>query len=147
MFGLTPYTNKGVSRGNDFPDFYDMFDGFFDNNWSPFKGLQNNSFKVDLRETDKEYVVEADLPGFKKDEIKLDFDDGRLTISAMRANEADEEKGKYIHRERSYSSMQRGIYLKNVTGENITAKFENGILAINVPKAQIVEKNTQIEIQ
>lgn len=145
MFELTPYrNNRGIGRRGDF---FDMIDSFFE---SPFNMpmMMPNSFRVDLRENDKEYVVDAELAGFEKDEISVDFDDGRLLISATKKDEVkSEQDGSYIYRERSYSSMKRGMYLKNASGEGIKATFKNGVLQVTVPKDKISDKNTKIDIQ
>ncbi len=148
MFGLTPYNrSRSLSRNDDFVDFYNMIDSFFSDSLSPFRGLRSESFKLDVKENAKEYCIEAELPGYGKGDIRLDFDDGRLLISVSRQNEKDEENERYIHRERSYAAMQRGVYLQNVDGENIIASFENGVLKITVPKLVAPEKRTQIPIQ
>lgn len=146
MFGLTPYRSRGLNRSDDFVDFYNMIDNFFSDSFSPMRSTRVSGFKMDVREGEGEYCVEAELPGFSKEDIHLEFDDGRLTISVCKGEEKEEEDKKYIHKERVYSSMQRSVYLPNVNGEDINAGFENGILKITMPKVEPVKKNTSIPI-
>lgn len=144
MFALTPfgrYSPRTTSR-----DFYDIVDDFF-NDMSPFYSSRETTFKVDVKENDKEYLIDAELPGFKKEEIGLDFENSRLMISANKTEEKNEEKENFLHRERRVSSMQRTVYLPNVKESGITAKFENGILTIAAPKADGTENRPRIEIQ
>ena len=108
--------------------------------------------KTDVREHDEGYEVDIDLPGFKKDEIKLTLENGYLTVAAGKALNSDEKdkKGKVIRQERYSGSMQRSFYVgENVTEEEIKAKFEDGVLRLTVPKkekAEVPEKKLiQIE--
>ena len=122
-----------------------MFDEFFDNNGffgshSPLFGKNSrNLMKTDIRETDdaKAYRFAVELPGFKKDEISIDLSNGYLTIQAAKGLDKDEEdkKGRYIRRERYAGSMSRSFYVGDVKPEEVSAKFENGILTLDVPKA------------
>ena len=75
------------------------------------------------------------------------MDDGRLTISAIKQEDVNEDKENYIHRERTLSSMQRSLSLRGATREGVNAKFDNGVLSITVPKSEEAQKNTAIEIQ
>jgi HSP20 family protein len=101
---------------------------------------------VDVKDESNQYIVEAELPGFDKQEIKLDYEDGKLVISATKEEEQNEEKSNYIHRERRQCSMQRVIYLKDVDSEQINAKLDQGVLTIEVPKLNQVVNKRQIEI-
>ena len=108
----------------------------------------NNVMKTDVKETDTGYEVDIDLPGFKKDEINAQLDNGYLTISAAKGLDKDEKdkKGKYIRKERYAGAMSRSFYVGTaVTVEDMGAKFENGILQITVPKEpkkELPRKNT-----
>ena len=111
-----------------------------------------NLMKTDVKETEKGYEVDMDLPGFKKDEIQMELNDGVLTISAAKGLDKDEEdkKGKYIRKERYAGAMQRSFYVgENLTQEDIKAKYENGILRLSVPKkeAKPVETKKTIAIE
>ena len=97
-----------------------------------------NLMKTDVRELDGSYELDVDLPGFKKDEVTVDLQDGYLTISAAKALDKDEsdQKGKFLRQERYAGSMSRSFYVgEHVEPEDIRAKFENGILQISLPKA------------
>ena len=112
----------------------------------------NNVMKTDVKETDTGYEVDIDLPGFKKDEINAQLDNGYLTISAAKGLDKDEKdkKGKYIRKERYAGAMSRSFYVgEGVTQEDIKAKYENGILRLSVPKkeAKAVENKKYIAIE
>ncbi|MBQ2082016.1 MAG: Hsp20/alpha crystallin family protein [Lachnospiraceae bacterium] len=95
--------------------------------------------KTDVREHDGGYEVDIDLPGFKKDEIKLALENGYLSVSAAKAlnNDEKDKKGKVIRQERYSGSMQRSFYVgEDVTEEDIKAKFEDGVLKLTVPKKE-----------
>ena len=111
-----------------------------------------NLMKTDIKEFDDKYEVEIDLPGFKKDEISIELENGYLTVSAAKGLDKDEEdkKGKYIRKERYAGAMQRSFYVgENLTQEDIKAKYENGILRLSVPKkeAKPVETKKTIAIE
>ena len=124
-----------------------MFNDFFnDDMLSKFNS--SGSFKTDIKETPEEYIVHAELPGVKKEDIKVDYNNNYLTISATRNNESEEKKDNYIRRERSYGSVSRGFYISNVNKDSIKAKFDNGVLNIELPKKEVTTNNsTQILIE
>ena len=96
-----------------------------------------NLMKTDVRETKDSYEVDVDLPGFKKEEIKMELENGYLTISAAKGldkDETDKETGKYIRRERYAGNLSRSFYIGDVKQEDVKAAFKNGILSISVPK-------------
>ena len=112
-----------------------------------------NLMKTDVKETDAEYVVEIDLPGFKKDEIRMQLENGNLTVSASKGLDKDEknENGNYIRRERYAGSMSRSFYVgEHVKEEDIHPRYENGILAFHLPKEEkkaVEEKPHYISIE
>ena len=141
-------------------------ENLFDDNWmdfpfdrdfwgrkNPLYGKNANKImKTDIREHDGGYELDVDLPGFKKDEINVELENGYLTISATKGLDKDEQdkKGKYIRRERYAGAMQRSFYVGDeVTQEDIKAKFEDGILRLSIPKkdAQAVETKKTIAIE
>ncbi len=146
MFGIVPFrnNNKVYERGN-LLDLDSIFNSFFSDSPLGFTGLQ--SIKADVRETDKDYIVEAEIPGAKKEDIKLDLRDDRLTISVETSEERSEEKNNYIRRERRYGSSSRSFYVQNVRSEDVTAKYENGVLSIVLPKSEEKKTSNRIEIQ
>ena len=93
--------------------------------------------KTDVRETENSYEVDVDLPGFQKDEIRLDLKDGYLTIQAAKGLDKDQQdkKGKYIRQERYAGAMSRSFYVGDVEPDQISAKYEHGVLQISLPKA------------
>ena len=123
-----------------------LFDEFFDDNFgmfpmwngrNPLYGKRaKNLMKTDVRETDDTYEVDVDLPGFKKDEINVDLKDGYLTISAAKGLDKDEKdkKGRYIRQERYAGSCSRSFYVGDVKPEDVSAKYEDGILKLSMPK-------------
>ena len=136
----------------------DLFDDMFDmdamfGRKNPLYGKHaKNLMKTDIRETDKTYELDIDLPGFKKDEVNVELKDGYLTISAAKGLDKDQEdkKGKYIRQERYAGACSRSFYVgESVMPEDIHASFENGILQVSVPKAaqKVLPKKTSIEIQ
>ena len=142
---------------------FDDFDSWFsDPVEKRFFGKKNplygkhakNLMKTDVRETKNSYEVDVDLPGFKKDEIKLELDNGYLTISAAKGldkDETDKETGKYIRRERYAGACQRSYYVgEDITEEDIKAEFKHGILKLFVPKKEAkpaVEEKKYITIE
>ena len=138
---------------NLFDDDWFDFDRDFWGRKNPLYGKNaKNIMKTDIREHDEGYELDVDLPGFKKDEISVELDDGYLTISAAKGLDKDEQekKGKYIRKERYAGAMQRSFYVGDaVTQEDIKAKFEDGILKLSIPKkdAKAVETKKTIAIE
>ena len=112
-----------------------------------------NLMKTDVKDTENGYEVDIDLPGFKKDEISIELENGYLTVSAAKGLDKDEEdkKGKYIRKERYAGAMQRSFYVgDDITEEDIKAEFKHGILKIFVPKKEAkpeVEQKKYIAIE
>ena len=113
-----------------------------------------NLMKTDIRETDTSYELEMDLPGFKKDEIKVSLENGYLTISAARGLDQDEQEkktGKYLRRERYAGACERSFYVgDDITEEDIKGEFKHGILKLFVPKKEAkpaVEQKKYITIE
>mgnify|MGYP001043137291 CR=1 FL=1 len=97
-----------------------------------------NIMKTDVREVGDSYEVDIDLPGFKKDEIRVELKEGNLTISAAKGLDKDEQdqQGRYIRRERYMGTCSRSFYVGDLRQEDISAKFEDGILRLTMPKAE-----------
>ena len=142
---------------DDFP-FGKDFEKEFEKSMFPAKNPlygkhAKNLMKTDVRETDDAYEVDIDLPGFKKDEVTAQLNDGYITISASKGldkDEKDKKTGKYIRKERYAGSMSRSFYVgEDVTQDEISAKFENGILQLKVPKKanKAVEGKNYIAIE
>lgn len=132
------------NRSNYLSDFFsDPFDAFFR---PMFRDNSGYSMKTDIAETDKDYTLEIDLPGYSKDDIKLDFENGYLTVSASQSTK-EEDKKNYIRRERSVSAS-RSYYIGDVDESSIKAKFDSGVLSVIIPKQEEekpAKKNITIE--
>lgn len=135
MFNLIPFNRKNeVAPRDDF--FTQVFDQFFrEDFFAPFTSV-GNSFRVDLQETDDAYVIKADLPGIRKEDITLGFANDYLTIAAKRNDEIEENKNNYLRRERRYGEFSRSFYIRNVREENIDAEFKDGVLMVSLPKKE-----------
>ncbi len=140
---------------NLFDEFMDdfMFPAFPDVSKTLYGKHAKDMMKTDVKEVEDGYVVDIDLPGFKKDEIKIQLRKGYLTVSAAKGLDKDErnEEGKYVRRERYAGGMSRSFYVgENVTEKDIHPKYEDGILSFNVPKAEkkaVEEENHYISIE
>ena len=122
---------------------FDLFgDDFFRDDF--FKGEKNHLMKTDIKETEDSYILDVDLPGYKKEDIKVDITDGYLTINAKASNEINEEKkGKFVRRERFVGECNRSFYVgEDIKEDEIRASFKNGILELEVPKIDPEEKKT-----
>ena len=128
--------------GENLMDVFDGFDrSFFRNFGSMDRALYGkhaqNMMKTDVKETDDGYEVDIDLPGFKKDEIQLELNNGYLTISTQKALEKDEKnkKGRMLRQERYAGMMQRSFYVgEHITEEDVKASYESGVLHLVIPK-------------
>ena len=135
-----------------------LFDDMFDDAFSlmpsfgtrdPLYGKKTkNLMKTDVRETDTGYEIDVDLPGFKKDEVQVQVNNGYLTISAAKGLDKDEQdhKGRYIRRERYAGQCSRSFYVgSGIQPQDVHAKYEDGILRLSLPKgqaAQLPQNNT-----
>ena len=139
---------------NLFDDFFgEPFPMTMPHEHNPLYGKhEKNLMKTDVRETENTYELDIDLPGFKKDEVNVELKEGYLTITASKGLDKDEQdkNGKYIRRERYTGSCSRSFYIGDgVEPTDVTAKFENGILQLSVPKnvQKALPKSTLIAIE
>ena len=124
------------------------FDSIFDNFMD--EGSDNfDVMKCDVYEKDGAYHIEADIPGFKKDEISVDCEDGYVTITAEKntENEEKDENKRYIKRERFYGKTVRKFYVGDVDSEKINAEYKDGMLELVVPKEEKLPNKKSIEIK
>ena len=138
-----------------------LYDDFFDFPFYDDKAEKKlyghhaaNLMKTDIQEHDDGYTLEMDLPGFKKEEIQIELNNGYMTISAAKGldeDEKDKKSGKYIRRERYTGSCQRSFYVgEDVTEEDIKAEFKHGILKLFIPKKEAkpaVEQKKYVSIE
>lgn len=106
------------------------------------------SMKCDVKETEEGYQIEAELPGFKKEEIKVEVEEGCLTITAETSSEQEEnqEKG-YIRRERRFGKVSRSFNFEDISEDKISAKYDNGILNIIIPKEEKKSNKVGITVE
>ena len=136
MFDLMPWTRNERALSRYFDNFDKEFFGMFD------------SCKTDIEDKGDHFLLEAELPGFQKDEIHLDVEDNRLTISAEHRDEQEKKEKNYVRRERSYGTYQRSFDISAIRADEISAEYKNGILEVTLPKAEAVKPaSRKIEIQ
>lgn len=130
------------------PDMFrrNVFDDFFDFPSMPRQQQAISVMKTDVREHENGYELDVDLPGIKKEDVKVKLEDGYLTISASTAQNNDEKdkKGNYIRRERFSGSYSRSFYVgEEVNETDIKAKFDNGVLQLSIPKPEALPKQPE----
>ena len=142
MFGLVPFgARKDLARREDpFSQIFDVFnEPFFHRGLAPFSsnwGAQ--SFRVDVKDAGDAYELTAELPGVKKENIALSYENSYLTIEAKKESQKDEKDdgGNYIRRERSTGSVSRSFYIDGIDEAKIGAEFKDGVLKVHLPKLQ-----------
>ena len=140
MFGMIPF-----ARHDD--NVFDLFDNF---ERSFFGDNSASTFRTDIRDEGDKFVLEAELPGFRKEDISLDVKEGILTISAEHKESSDQkdEKGSYIRRERRYGSLSRSFDISGVDAAAIKAKYDSGVLELTLPKkGDVTPPSHQISIE
>ena len=150
MAKLIPFNRRGTSLSptvTGFENFYNMLDDFFSDGMMPNRNLLRDTFKIDIEDKENEYLVEAELPGIKKEEIDLNIEEDNLCITVNRSEEVNKDGKNYIHRERRASSMSRRVRLSGANLEEIKAKLEDGILSVTVPKEVKSNASRKINIE
>lgn len=142
MFDLIPFKKNHTlaKRGELFNHWMDHF--FNDEFFSPLTMTQN-PFRVDLRETKDAYLVDADLPGMKKEDISIEYNNNYLTITAKREEKEEITGENTLRRERRYGQFQRSFYVTNIEEEKIHASFKDGVLSVTLPKKEKQEPPTR----
>ncbi len=140
MFGnLVPF-----SKGRR--DIENLFDKFFQDDFGFFP-ITTSGIKVDIVENDKEYIVNAEIPGVNKEQININYQQNYLTLSVENEDEIKEEKANYIRKERRSGKMSRSFYIENIQEDSIKAKYENGLLQIILPKDGNAKPKKRISIE
>ena len=134
MFGLIPFVSHDVDGFGE--EFGEYLSDFFSS------GFSMNRFNTDIKETDNEYLLYAELPGVNKEDINLDYSNNNLIIRAKREESHEDSKDNYLRRERCYGEFSRSFYLDNVNREGIRAKFEDGKLKVILPKQVSTKVNS-----
>lgn len=142
---MTPFKKDSFNRKDDF--LTPLLNNLFDNDF--FNAMSNRgNFRADLKETNDSYLVVADLPGVKKGDIDIEFQNDNLVITAKRDESVEDSKESYVRRERHYGEFRRSFYIDNVDEDKIKAKFEEGVLRIHLPKLTKDDENKRkINIQ
>jgi HSP20 family protein len=139
-FEMKPFNNSffDVNPSDFFKDFGRQF----------FDQFPSQNIKTDITELDDAYEVEAELPGMDKENIQLQFDNSILTIAGKQTveNEEQDDEGRVIQRERSYSNVSRQFSFNNINKDNITASYNNGMLHVKLPKSQQEDTSSNIQI-
>lgn len=131
MFDLMPFENRQRSLAKYFDDMEKSFFGDFAN------GLGMSEFKTDILDKGDRYVLQAELPGFQKEDIHIDLNGDVLTIRAQHQESSEEKdkKGNFIRRERRYGSFSRNFDVSGIHTDEISANYNNGVLELELPKA------------
>jgi HSP20 family protein len=146
MFELIPFDHRGsrVSAYDPFRMLDDMERSFFGGNSHPAM----SSFRTDVTDTGDAFVLDAELPGFKKEDIKIDVENDCLTITAERKADEEEKQKNFITRERFYGSFSRSFDVSGVNVDGIEAAYNDGILKLTMPKkVETVPPTRRLEIK
>ena len=147
MFELRPYRNNNhMTTYDPFRDMEALERAFFGNR--DFLG-DVGTFKTDIQDKGDSFLLEADLPGFKKEDIHVDVDGDTMTIRAERHSEHEDQdkKGNYVRCERSYGSYQRAFDVSGIDTDKIGAQYADGVLKLTMPKKNAAVSAKQIEIE
>ncbi len=140
MFNLMPYVN-GKREIDPFREFEKLEREMFAHA-RPF------GFKTDIRDLGERFVLEAELPGFKKENINVEVQDGKLTITAERAEESESKEGTLIHKERMQGVFIRSFDISSVDEAEVSASYTDGLLVLNLPKKkEEAPKTRKLDIQ
>lgn len=135
MFGLIPFYGRRKGLRPVFSDVENFMERVFNEDlfWVPVFG---QPFKADIKETEREYIVEAELPGMEKENIQITYEDGTLNISVKQDTILNEAGENFIRKERRSGSIERRFYLEGVDEEKISASYKNGLLTVKLPKKE-----------
>lgn len=129
MFDMTPF-ERGILGTRNLFDYFDKMER------SLFDGADNGitAFRTDIVDKGDKYVLRAELPGFNRDDIKVDVHEGTMTISAQTQMEKEEKEENYVRRERRFGAFSRSFDVTGIDADKIAAKYNNGILELDLPK-------------
>ncbi len=143
MFALTPFRRRSLAGEYDpFREFENLERRFL---WSS----SVSDFRIDISEREDLYVLEADLPGFSKEDIHIDLEGNYMTVRAERtAPKTDEaNEGRYLRSERVFGTVERTFELSGVDTEGLQASYENGVLSVKMPKKAVNSKKKTLSIE
>ncbi|MCQ2354039.1 MAG: Hsp20/alpha crystallin family protein [Clostridia bacterium] len=143
MFELTPFF-RTVPRTSRAASVYDPFRAL-DEFERSFFGERTHTFSTDIIDNGNSYTLQTDLPGFKKEDISIDISGETMTVKAERHSdfEDNDKKNNYVHIERSYGSYSRSFDISGIDSDKICAKYEDGVLSVELPKQEIKEPETR----
>lgn len=149
MFNMIPYSrrNGNITRKDDFLGIDKLFDDFFKDPFFARVSAITTPIRADVKETEKEYVVEAELPGVNKEDIIIDLNDDVLTLGVDIKEETNEEDNGYIYRERQDGSFRRSFHVQNIKNEEVKASYKDGLLTVTLPKADSDKRVRKVEIE
>jgi HSP20 family protein len=145
MFDLIPF---GKRREDAFGPLVKSFNDVFSDDWFTSFKRSLTSFKTDIRETEQSYLVEAELPGFQKEDIEISYAEPYLTIKAVRKEDhsVDNQDEQVIRRERRYGEYTRSFYVPDINADGINASLKDGVLNMEIPK-QPDQRTKRIQIR
>lgn len=143
MFELVPFERSMRRMMN-----YDPFRSFSDMERSFFGGNGVCAFRTDIKDMGESFRLEAELPGFAREDISVDIENELLTISAERKSENEEKKDSFVRRERFYGSFKRSFDISGIDADRISAAYTDGVLSLDMPKKQeLLPRSRKLEIQ
>ena len=114
---------------------FDLFEDMFKD---PFFKGENKLMKTDIKENESSYIIDIEMPGFEKENIKIEVEDGYLNVLASINEDKDNNEGEYLRKERYYGECSRSFYVgDNIEVEDVRANYKNGILKLTIPKKEI----------
>ena len=146
MIRLIPYDNKSHNNDSVYNPFHEM-DAF---ERAMFGGSSLAEFRTDIRDNGDSYTIEADLPGFKKEDIHIDVEGDYMTVTAERHSEFEqkEKKNGYLRCERSYGSFVRSFIISEIDAEAIEASYTDGVLKLTLPKKkELTAQPKRVEVK
>ena len=150
MFELRPFERRNsIANYDPFREMENLERAFFGDRGF-FGGSALAEFKTDIQDKGDSYLLEADLPGFKKEDIRIDLDGDTMTIGAQRHSEHEEKDkaGNYMRCERSYGSYRRSFDISGIEADGMKAEYTDGVLKLTMPKKDMAVSNTRrLEIQ
>ncbi|MEN8904843.1 MAG: Hsp20/alpha crystallin family protein [Clostridiales bacterium] len=144
MFGLVPFNFREINRSDDsltsfINDFFELDKNYFNTIYS---------IKADIKDLGDKFIVEAEMPGINKEDIGLNIKDDTLVLSYKMKQKEEDKKDNFVRRERRYGEYKRSFYIQDIDREKVDAKYENGILKVELPKLEEKKnKNMNIEIK
>ncbi len=141
MFDLVPFENR-------FNSIFDTFDRMLNNSFFGGTGAECAPCRTDILDKGDKFVLKADLPGFRKEEINIAVNGGRLELTAEHKEESDGDQKNYVRHERRYSAFSRSFGLQGIDADKISANYQDGLLTLELPKrAEATPESHKIQVQ